>query len=1460
MGFLSDLENSRIQNTNKTQSSEPTGFLASYDKKLKDGSLTTGWVNPITSTRTAIVENKDVPTFKEYNVDQRFFQGDWYDQRAANQSVGEKWLYGSLRGIGSVGTKIMADIGYLGGAIGYAATGDINNMTQNGFSAYFEGLEQDMKETLPIYKPSWVENGNFWDQVSSLSFWMDEGVDGAAFMASMMVPGLAISKGLKIGTKVARILNKGAKVAGAIDTGTIAVVNTIGEAAIEAKGTQNRINQQLQQRVTQGTMTQEEADKRAADGARDTFFANSLILLGPNLIQSRWLLGKSGFASAERSAASKVFNPLTGELVEDVNAVTKRMLAKNLAKEAGVNVISEGLWEENAQLAIENYNVSKAEGTEERGMIQGILGNMIENFTTTEGQISMFLGAVLGQPVALRGAYKSTKAEKKQIEAYHKMFGTNYQAYSDNLKKEVNDVFKKQINPKTNQEEFVLDEKGKRVVDEEKLNSLVESFGNISKFEQARTAALLGGDRTGFDYLNNLSFANWVIPMLESGESSLDMVNKQIDLMANDLFEEIKSVNEAISPQEQFDIDKHKAKQKAIAKDLYDVIQKETDYSGIWDAPKDIKSKEELNAYNDTVKSTIREKAFQQATISWLDSYRKEKEEINKDLNNELITSKISIDTLEKQLRLLKGKKEITEDGTDLSTDEETKFIKENFDTKTLERQIAAREETLKELKSKHKITKENIENNLKSIETLTESINIRKDVSKGGLATLTNRTLEKQVKSNWEKAKTEAEKIKEQVAKEEKIKSEQQDKVENKDSNTQTVTDKTVEQLEKELATLRNELAQTKTIEEFGEIEEDQSSEAIARKIRDIQSKIDSMKTGTPANQIKNQEIPPVQESEETSNTIVSEAMTSNPKLNPEKQGSFNNATIVQNLGNQVVTSQERNTENVGNRSNVVMHTQLESTVFKIKAGKITIRIFYFNSDSKGNPINSNTSGVDFDYVNNSTSLQEGTSVEYRKVTLSDEQKKSIQKSIDKSINNLKILIKRGEKIDESNNYGFGSVEDVIGIFSEDKLIGFVQLPDAYQLDQEDSLIQKATRDSIIEERKAILEKLNKGEKVTTTILIKGKGNYFSKHKDNKAVTTNEDGSQIRPEVREIDKFEGKSLFAHFNSIENKWIIPYGKSNKKVEKELEVISRDLNDLGFTGFNGQMVMLVRTANGSYSPIPVFTTKLNEADVNSVWDILVQNRNFESKDVITALNPYVFASIGLKSNLRVYPESDKVYLEIDGQKFDLKDSQSHEAKIKPLIRELRKNIVATEINNKEYQDNMLKNDLTTNVITINGQYFIQPYIQLESIISEEKKTEIKPKIKVEPKVESKTTTTTFQANIPFETKQIKVAIKGKRTNFTLTNGGKVLDSNNTEVTDNQIINSVLEQEAKDSDNFVALTYDGKKVKALAALTKSDIGLTRSFKLVYLNGQEVSVDDAIEILKNNPEVDLLKKQCK
>ena len=72
----------------------------------------------------------------------------------------------------------------------------------------FEGLEDSVKnDWLNIYQEAADRNKGFFSRAfTDLNFWTEDVVDGAAFMASAFIPGMALTK-LGAGTKLAQGLS-----------------------------------------------------------------------------------------------------------------------------------------------------------------------------------------------------------------------------------------------------------------------------------------------------------------------------------------------------------------------------------------------------------------------------------------------------------------------------------------------------------------------------------------------------------------------------------------------------------------------------------------------------------------------------------------------------------------------------------------------------------------------------------------------------------------------------------------------------------------------------------------------------------------------------------------------------------------------------------------------------------------------------------------------------------------------------------------------------------------------------------------------------------------------------------------------------------------------------------------------------------------------------------------------------
>ena len=112
-------------------------------------------------------------------------------------------------------TKLGTGLGYLAGLAGVGNdaakygggfNGWLAGAGDNAFAKWFEGAEDSVKnDWLPIYKKASESEHGFFRHMGDLDFWTDDLTDGAAFIASSFIPGMAVSK-LKLGVNTIKAL------------------------------------------------------------------------------------------------------------------------------------------------------------------------------------------------------------------------------------------------------------------------------------------------------------------------------------------------------------------------------------------------------------------------------------------------------------------------------------------------------------------------------------------------------------------------------------------------------------------------------------------------------------------------------------------------------------------------------------------------------------------------------------------------------------------------------------------------------------------------------------------------------------------------------------------------------------------------------------------------------------------------------------------------------------------------------------------------------------------------------------------------------------------------------------------------------------------------------------------------------------------------------------------------------
>ena len=84
-------------------------------------------------------------------------------------------------------------------------------------------------------------------------------------------------------------------------------------------------------------------------------------------------------------------------------------------RDIGTGMVSEGLWEEGMQHALQTYNErieDYNQGFDDYAL--GIANELLDNLETTEGQKNIFLGAMIG---GIFGGFGSVRQSRKYIES-----------------------------------------------------------------------------------------------------------------------------------------------------------------------------------------------------------------------------------------------------------------------------------------------------------------------------------------------------------------------------------------------------------------------------------------------------------------------------------------------------------------------------------------------------------------------------------------------------------------------------------------------------------------------------------------------------------------------------------------------------------------------------------------------------------------------------------------------------------------------------------------------------------------------------------------------------------------------------------------------------------------------------------------------------------------------------------
>lgn len=452
--------------------------------------------------------------------------GDYKYSRGEQQNSFAQLGLGIGRAISKAAIEVAKTPGYAY-ALG-ASWGDktLDQTLDNAWLNGLEGLDQKIKDELPVYQSYKSGKGGILDNITSTSFWASDGADGVGYLLGMMVPGAAL-KAVGMAGKIAK-LGASAKFAANLELGTQTVLNSSLEAMAEAKGVADTSKDKFKELLNPNSPNynpinpktgqpwkQEEIDNNVADAAYNTFMANMGLLMIPNAIMNKNLLGRF---SKDKSLLDNFVRDASGKLTS--NPIAKKGMLKEYAKSIGSSMASEGLMEEGGQTAIQNYEQNKALGKTNKGFIEGVASEYVDMLGTLEGQKAVLLGSVLGSLGGAAGTYREDKATKKALPSLGELIDKNFAGFSVD-----NDVYKRDnqgniiINPKTNEP----------VVDIKKATDTILNYAKESKLSQEKDIAALANDKTLHDYIASEQFTRYVIPFIQQGEAGLQILNEHLD-------------------------------------------------------------------------------------------------------------------------------------------------------------------------------------------------------------------------------------------------------------------------------------------------------------------------------------------------------------------------------------------------------------------------------------------------------------------------------------------------------------------------------------------------------------------------------------------------------------------------------------------------------------------------------------------------------------------------------------------------------------------------------------------------------------------------------------------------------------------------------------------------------------------------------------------------------------------
>lgn len=435
-------------------------------------------------------------------------------------------------------------VGLVAGATGQVAdliTGEDNTdfmktaFDNQWITAVTEAQQYIDEEYLPVYVRKAVQDGDFFDKITSAEFFGQDLASGLGFFASFAVPAGVVSK-LGAGSKLAKLLGSiDPKVSNALskinfsgknaDVLTTTFINTVLEGGTEAHHKMREYRENLQQMWMDGDITyeqyQEGLEQDSKVGAQ-VFADNAAILLAPNYIMSKTLT--AGKAATKTSRGVDRFLDTEGKIVDAVKlgkgAYLKQLgktFAQNLLFEGAIEEVSQGVSGEmrtNDMLAdlYPHLNIEK----------KSFIETYLDKIKTADGQVELFLGGLLGSlgPSLLnKGVHPDITRMREENKRDNELlqFGKDYQSELSNFYTG-DKLFQKDADGKT------IMENGRPKINPVALMENLTGLSNELDIDTMYQLAKAEGNVELMKKLQDVSLSKYVNNFAQHGEAGVEIL------------------------------------------------------------------------------------------------------------------------------------------------------------------------------------------------------------------------------------------------------------------------------------------------------------------------------------------------------------------------------------------------------------------------------------------------------------------------------------------------------------------------------------------------------------------------------------------------------------------------------------------------------------------------------------------------------------------------------------------------------------------------------------------------------------------------------------------------------------------------------------------------------------------------------------------------------------------------